>query len=311
MRCSVIICTRNRGASLDQTLDAFRSMVVPKGLKTEVLIVNNGSSDATDKIAAKHSSDEIPVRHIFEPEPGLARARNSGLRESAGEIIVFTDDDVRPSGNWLEEMVRPIFHRQWDAVVGRIDLAANLSRPWMTNTHRHWLASAGSEPAEKLELIGASMGFHRCVLDRVPGFDIELGAGALGFGEDTLFSWQLQEAGFRIGYAPGAAVVHHPDEDRLARTNWLSAARKMGRSYAYIGYHWQHKAPSRPYIRFCRALAQYYCCRGIKHRDCAASEGIALWELVLLERMHRLRHYIALRNCSRKYEKNGFRKCLG
>ncbi len=49
-------------------------------------------------------------------------------------------------------------------------------------------------------MVGANMVFHRRVLSKVPGFDTDLGAGpgSLGFGEETLFSRQLTEAGFRI-----------------------------------------------------------------------------------------------------------------
>ena len=50
-------------------------------------------------------------------------------------------------------------------------------------------------------LVGANMALSREVFAKVPGFDPELGPGALGFYDDTLLGWQLQEAGYTIGSA--------------------------------------------------------------------------------------------------------------
>ena len=52
--------------------------------------------------------------------------------------------------------------------------------------------------AGDFDLTGANMAFARRVLDKVPGFDRELGPGGLGFCDDTLFSLQLRTAGFRL-----------------------------------------------------------------------------------------------------------------
>ena len=98
--------------------------------------------------------------------------------------------------------------------------------------------SASGEPIS--ELVGANMGLHRSVFQRIPGFDPELGPGASGFGEETLLTWQMGEAGLRLKQIPEAVVVHHPDASRLLRSEWLKGARKRGCSMAYLLHHWQH-----------------------------------------------------------------------
>jgi GT2 family glycosyltransferase len=85
------------------------------------------------------------------------------------------------------------------------------------------------------------MAFHRRVLGKVPGFDIELGAGALGFGEETLFSWQLLGAGFKLVGALDTAVEHHFDLKRLTDEGLVDSALKMARTRAFTIYHWEHR----------------------------------------------------------------------
>ena len=76
------------------------------------------------------------------------------------------------------------------------------------------MAVVDFQPGERLSLVG-NCAFRRHVLERVYGFDPELGPGALGLGEDTLFGLQLTEAGYKIEYAKNALVVHFPDKSRL------------------------------------------------------------------------------------------------
>lgn len=89
-------------------------------------------------------------------------------------------------------MVVPLREGNADAVVGRIILSSELRRPWMTPMHEMWLAAV-AEPAEEAPiLIGACMGVHRAVFERIGAFDEELGLGATGFGEETLLWRQMK-----------------------------------------------------------------------------------------------------------------------
>ena len=84
------------------------------------------------------------------------------------------------------------------------------------------------------------MAFRKSVLEKVPGFDPRLGPGALGFSEESLFSDQIKEAGFKMVRAPKSLVIHHFRPDRLSRESLQKAGYSQGRSLAYIAYHWKH-----------------------------------------------------------------------
>ncbi|WP_160164501.1 glycosyltransferase family 2 protein [Pedosphaera parvula] len=300
MDTSVIICTRNRAGSLKETLESVKELRSMLGLQQEVLVVDNGSSDETQAVVKQTQFAEIKLRYVFESRPGLAVARNRGVKEARGRLLLFTDDDVRLPQNWIELMCSPILEGRADAVVGRVKLAPELERGWMTATHRSWLASTeGVDFGNPERLVGANMALNRAVFEKVPMFDEELGAGALGSGEETLFSLQLKEAGFRLGAVPASEVWHFFGEERLRRRSWLAACMQQGKSGAYLNHHWRHERLARARYRLYANLARYYFWRVVKWKECRRAEGIPLWELILLERVNRLQHYFV--ECKRPY----------
>lgn len=101
---SVVVCTRNRAASLRRMLDSAAEMDIPAGLAWELIVVDNGSTDETLTVIASFA-DRLPVRGVVEPAPGLSHARNRGVAEARGEMIIWTDDDVAVDRNWLKAYV--------------------------------------------------------------------------------------------------------------------------------------------------------------------------------------------------------------
>lgn len=245
MTVSIIICTRDRAESLKLTLESISRTEVPSGWEVELLVVNNGSTDSTAATVNSLALSNISVRHILEPRKGKGYAYNTGFAASRGSVLLFTDDDVRVPVGWIKRMCHPLLAGAADAVAGGVifpaGIAAILSRPPFS-ARRSWLASTenldGSSPGR---MVGANMAFHRRVLARVPRVDVDLGPGALGFGEETLYSRQLLEAGFKLAGALDVAVEHYLDQARLTPESMVDLARKMGRCDAFVFHHWEHK----------------------------------------------------------------------
>jgi glycosyltransferase involved in cell wall biosynthesis len=217
---------------------------VPDVMNVELLVVDNGSTDHTSEVVERIRLLNMTLRSLHEPAPGLSVARNAGLRASTRDIVVFTDDDVRPTADWLSQLVEPITSGRADAVGGRVIIPKDRRVAWFAPLHRSWLASTERCENGPAELVGANMAFRREAWKSADAFDVHLGAGALGFGEDRLFSLRLQSDGCRIAFAPNAVVEHHFDLSRVNRAYFLSLAEKMGRSEAYLAYHWFNKADS-------------------------------------------------------------------
>ena len=279
MDCSIIICTRNRAAMLERTLVAFRAVEVPPDWRVELIVVDNGSTDATAEVVRNADHPAIRIRHVHEDRPGKSRAQNTAMAHARGEALLFTDDDVEPAANWLAVMARPLLERECDAVAGRILLAEELRRPWLSHLHEIWMAVMSQLEEEAPELVGASMGIHRSVFATIDNFDEELGPGASGFGEETLLWMQMKEAGMKIHPVHETFVIHRPDPSRLLRASWLKTASQRGRTTAYLLHHWQHAGPSLSALQACWIRAKLYLRRLPRLLDKTDSEGCPAWEI--------------------------------
>lgn len=259
MTISIIICTRNRADSLQETLVSIGKTNVREGWRVELIVVDNNSSDHTAAVVNNMRLTNVHLRYVNAPIAGQCQARNAGLREAKGEIILFTDDDIRVPRNWIPAMCEPITNQEADAVTGGVDFPPNVpalsQRPF--SSLRSWFACTEDlDPRRPARMVGANMAFHRRILDRIPGFDVELGPGALGFGDDSLFSRQIQAAGYKLVGALDVVVEHHFDLSRLTKNRLITLARNMGRTRAFLSHHWEHEVVRRSRRKFIRTKLQ-------------------------------------------------------
>jgi len=91
MTVTIIIATRNRRAALRDTLRALDQVPPPAGLATEVLVVDNGSTDDTRAGVAATTVWARPVRYLPEPRAGKSTALNAALAVARGEQIPASD----------------------------------------------------------------------------------------------------------------------------------------------------------------------------------------------------------------------------
>ena len=97
---SVCICTYNRSQSLQRTLNSFASQIDINLGPVEVLIVDNNCTDDTPKVVEAFR-ERLPIRRVTESRQGLAHARNRAVADFRGDVLLFTDDDVRLGPGWL------------------------------------------------------------------------------------------------------------------------------------------------------------------------------------------------------------------
>ena len=100
---SIIIPTCNRDSYLKQTLASLAKQEFPSG-NFEILIIDNASTDKTKDIAENFikQNKSISVKYFYEPIPGLLSGRHRGAKEAKGDILVFIDDDIIASPDWLQ-----------------------------------------------------------------------------------------------------------------------------------------------------------------------------------------------------------------
>lgn len=89
-RVSVIIPTHNRSDSVGW---AIQTVLKQTETDLEVIVVNDGSTDDTEKLLKAWSRCDSRLRHVTIPNSGLAAARNVGITSSRGKYLAFLDDD--------------------------------------------------------------------------------------------------------------------------------------------------------------------------------------------------------------------------
>jgi hypothetical protein len=100
---TVVLCTYNRSELIER---AVRAVLGQKGPDLELVVVDDGSPDATPKVLA--SIDDPRLRVVRQANAGLSVARNSGLAVAEGRWVVFLDDDDQPDPEWLATLALPM-----------------------------------------------------------------------------------------------------------------------------------------------------------------------------------------------------------
>ena len=138
---------------------------------------------------------------------------------------------------------------------------------------RAWLALTDEYDDTSTVMIGANMAVARHVFDHIPGLDTELGPGAFVAGDDVLFSWQFQEAGFRV-HRPGCrdrtSPARPPPHPRAA---FLKRAVLEGRQEAYLFHHWLHGRTNWSMVKLWTRRAQLSAMRWVKWSSLRQEKG--------------------------------------
>jgi GT2 family glycosyltransferase len=218
--------------------------------RREIIVVDNGSSDRTSEIVRG-----APVRYLFEPRRGTARARNRGIQASRGEILVFTDGDCLATKNWLRALVAGFADDGVGAVAGEI-----LPFPPQTGAERYAARIRHLSPQRYLRrptfpfAVTANLAFRREVISKVGLLDPETPRGGESADYCTRF---LRETGQRIELAPAAAVFHRhrATAGELFRQQW---GYGQGHAYLYAKYRaelpWTWRESAHVYRDLVRSL---------------------------------------------------------
>lgn len=233
---TVVVCTRDRPEGAIATL---RGLAALHYEPFEVVVVDNApSSDRTRTVVSSEFGADPRIRYIREPRPGLSCARNRGVAEASGEIIAFTDDDVRVDRWWLDGIVRG-FQQAADVacvtgliLTAEIDNAVQLyfdQRAWETSCDRRIFDLIDNRDDSPLYPYcvgiygaGANFAMSRDALKDLGGFDEALGAGSpSGGGEDLDMFMRVILSGRRLAYEPSAIVSH------FHRTEFSELSKQM------------------------------------------------------------------------------------
>lgn len=225
---SVIICTHNRASLLSDSIQSFFAMDL-EGIDYELLIIDNASTDQTRRINQEWVLPQNTMRYIYEPQPGLSHARNTGIKQAKGEIIAFVDDDIYFDTQWLKGIVKVFESHPEIACVGgkSIPKFEGKKPEWITDQLLTIYGSTNSGDKEKLmnfpeHPFGLNMAFRNDVFGLVGFFNPKLGrkkTSLLSCEEVDLF-YRINQAGLKTWYTPHAIIWHRIPSERTEK-NWI------------------------------------------------------------------------------------------
>ncbi|MDB5041957.1 MAG: family 2 glycosyl transferase, partial [Candidatus Eremiobacteraeota bacterium] len=178
-----------RAALLDDALGSLRAQADAPPF--EIIVVDNGSNDATPEVAHKHGAE-----YAFVAEPNRGKARNAGIARAGGELVLFVDDDVVTPPHFLAAHAKA--HAQADAPLA-------VSGPILN------IASPGDRPEpsaanfSRAFFVTCNVSVPRAPLQAVGAFDENF--DLYGW-EDTELGARLRAHGLRRGFAWDAYLWH-------------------------------------------------------------------------------------------------------
>ncbi|MBJ6801026.1 glycosyltransferase [Geomonas propionica] len=245
MKISVVVCTYNRSALLKDSIVDLQAQDFPSP-DFEILVVDNNSSDDTRSVVESlAASSSITIRYLLEPNQGLSFARNTGILNARGEIVVFTDDDIAAPTNYLREIAKVFADPAVAAAGGPIrPIWPGPVPEWLTGDWHGFLTINEFPAAAETGFFkgpheypwGANIAFKREVFQRIGTFPTDLGrvAKCLLSNEEVGLCRKIEAAGLKIACAADAVIFHKIPSERLTRQWYYHRTYWQGRSNAVM-----------------------------------------------------------------------------
>lgn len=220
---SVVVPTCNRAGYLDVTLRSLAAQDLDE--EYEVIAVDDGSTDATAEVAARHGA------RLLRPASGHGpnTARNTGIESAAAPLVALVDDDVHAPTAWLRAMVEGAARNpDADAFGGPIRARMEGPAPRGCGREKPPITSLdlGTEDREAELVWSANMALRRSAFDRIGPFDERFSTG----GDEEEWLRRLHAAGGRVMYLAAAGLDHRRAGDDARLRSLMRSAYRRGRN---------------------------------------------------------------------------------
>lgn len=241
MKLSVIICTYNREKYIYNVLKSIAEQNFPFS-SYEVVLVNNNSTDKTEEICKAFHTDYpfVQFRYVVELNQGLSYARNTGVNESRGDILVFVDDDATVFEDYLINI--DSFFAEHSSVLacgGPIVPVYESGKPsWISHFTNQLIGGALYEGETTKPFKhgrypgGGNSAFRKEVFEKYGLFNVELGrkgSSLIGAEEKDLYD-RIQKDGQVVYYLPQMGIHHYIPEKKTTPEYFKNLTYSIGKS---------------------------------------------------------------------------------
>nr|MCR5049630.1 glycosyltransferase [Paludibacteraceae bacterium] len=236
---TAIICTYNRAKYIGPLLESIAANDLDKA-EYEILLVDNNCTDNTREVceAFVETHKDVNFRYTTESEQGLSAAKNHGIKEANGDIIVYIDDDalvdpwyLRTYAEWLA------MHPETMACGGPIEPLYETSEPdWMT-PYTKALLTAWMNYGDRVREYprgrypgGGNAAYRKSVFEQVGLFNTVLGrkgGNLMGSEEKDIFD-KMHALNMQVLYLPTPVLHHIIPQTKLEKAYFDRLTIQMG-----------------------------------------------------------------------------------
>ena len=200
MTITIAICTHNRAQLVCEAVESVFRFCGENLF--ELMVVDNASSDDTRARLAEMQK-QFRFEYIFEPKLGLSNARNTAIKSTSSDFVIFLDDDGEVSATWLEGFLNVIAeHEKVGAVGGKIIARyASIPPKWLSDEGRRFYGEfdLGEAVQEVTWVPGGNSAWNVGAIREAGGFDPNLGrvgASPIMGSEESALAKRLLDDGF-------------------------------------------------------------------------------------------------------------------
>jgi len=226
MKISVLICTYKRRDLLDGCL---KSLVEDSQDLPDEIIIVDGEEGQIGDIVSKWQRRFAPIILVPTKNINLAASRNKGLSFCSGEVIAFSDDDIKVSSDWVKKIKE--LHKRYPEIAAIGGKVESLSRRFRDKIADLVIFPVPKKSQRVETLAGANISYKKKIIKEVGYFDEELFRG-----EDVDYNWRLLKKGGQIYYDPELLVYHRH------RNSWKGLFWQLfmyGRAYYLVRKKWE------------------------------------------------------------------------
>ncbi len=229
MKLSVIVATYNRKHELEELFASFSQQTLSPE-QFEVIIVDDGSTDRTDKfIHALKSKLPFSIQYHYQKNKGPGKARTLGMQKAIGDVLIFIDSDCIAPPHYLQT-IKAAFEKTEIDAFGGPDKSAEAFSAWdkaVNYTMTSFMTTGGLRGSSGKKLAryyprSFNMGLRREVFEKIGGF-----GSIYHYGEDIEFSHRIIQTGAKVEYLNDAYVYH---KRRSSPAAFVKQIYKMGKA---------------------------------------------------------------------------------
>ncbi|MBO4621864.1 MAG: glycosyltransferase family 2 protein [Paludibacteraceae bacterium] len=236
---SVIICTYNREKYIRPLLESLAANDLPKN-EYEILLVDNNCTDNTRAICGEFSKDHpgLTFRYMTEPEQGLSAARNKGIREAKGNILLYVDDDALVDSHYLRDYAEFFAsHPETMATGGPISPSYETAEPDWMSPYTRALITGWMDYGKRVRTYpkgrypgGGNAAYRKEVFEKVGLFNTNLGrkgGNLMGSEEKDIFD-KMHAQGMQVLYLPQPVLHHIIPQTKLENSYFTRLTLQIG-----------------------------------------------------------------------------------